>query len=341
MDGDTPGLKAADPPAAGGFCLKTEKLIDASQQGVAQDWVPLEIHQISLGPYRGTCTSLSTGGMHVVHESQNRLVHKTGMLPKNTCTVSMFLSRDPAMRFSHFHHPEHSQVFLLPGDTELDIQVPGGVDTVYVCLDQDRLMAGARILNERFWEQTPRGLQAFDARDADKLAYDLTYLLTPALHPGAPPIQLSAQTETLILDSILLSLNQATGALAGDTPDYLARRRAHQRVKEAREFIDASLQAGRVPSIVDICAQTGMSARTLQYAFREIMQLPPAAYLRTLRLNKVRSALRAAITTDTTVTRIATNWGFFHLGEFSRDYLNLFGEYPSATLSRALSRAAG
>lgn len=341
MDEYRPLPGTAARPGNGGFAFKSEELIDATLQGAAQEWIPLEIHQISSGAYRGTCTVLHTGGMHVVYEDQNRLVHKTGMLPKNRCTVSMFMDRDPAMRFSHFHHPEHSQVFLLPGNTELDIQVPGGVDTVYVCLDQDRLMAGARILNEPFWAETPRELQAFDTPDADKLAYDMTCLLNPSLHTGSGPhIHLSPQAETLLLDSILLSLNKATEVLVGDTPEYLARRRANQRVNVAREFIDASLRTGQVPSIVDICAQTGASARTLQYAFREVMQLTPVAYLRILRLNKVRSALRAATTTDATVTRIATDWGFFHLGEFARDYLHLFGEYPSETLSRTLSRAA-
>lgn len=331
-----------DPPGNGGFAFKSEELIDASLQGAAQEWVPLEIHQIGSGAYRGTCTALSTGGMHVVYEDQNRLVHKTGIMPKNSCTISMFLSRDPRMRFSHFHHPERSQVFLLPGNTELDIQVPGDIDTVYVCLDQDRLMAHARILNEAFWEEMPRGLHAFDTPDADKLAYDLTGLLDSFLHTGsAQPPHFFSQVETMLLDSILLSFNKASGVMTGDTPEYLARRRASRRVKVAREFIDASLQAGRVPSIVDICAQTGASARALQYAFRDVMQLTPVAYLRILRLNKVRSALRAATTIDATVTRIATDWGFFHLSEFARDYQHLFGEYPSETLSRALSRSAG
>ncbi|GAB6041825.1 helix-turn-helix domain-containing protein [Endothiovibrio diazotrophicus] len=319
--------------------VKSEALIDATLQAAAQAWVPLEIHQIGSGTYRGTCTSLNTGGMRVVHEDQNRLVHKTGTLPQGRCTVSMFLRRNPAMRFSHFQHPERAQIFVLPGDTELDIQVPGGIDTVYVLLDQERLMAGARILDEPSWKETPRELQAFHTPDADRLANDLTGLLNPSLPTGnTPRPPLSPQVEALLLDTILLSLSRATRVSAGDTPDYLARRRASQRVKVAREFIDASLQAGRVPSIVEICAETGASARTLQYAFRETMQLTPVAYLRILRLNRTRSALRAATTAATTVTYVATDLGFFHLGEFARDYQRLFGEYPSETLNRALSR---
>jgi len=41
---------------------------------------------------------------------------------------------------------------------------------------------------------------------------------------------------------------------------------------------------------------------------------------------------------DTTVTQVATHWGFLHLGEFARDYQRLFGERPSETLGRSGSR---
>ncbi|MDD3519195.1 MAG: helix-turn-helix domain-containing protein, partial [Chromatiales bacterium] len=285
------------------------------------------------------CNTFRCGNMHLVHEHQNRLIHKTGFLPKNTCTVSMFLSQDPARRFSHFHSPDTSQIFLLPEENELDIQVPGDTDTLYVCLEQDRLMDGISILNERVREQTPRQLHAYDTIDTGSLAADMLALLDPPPRTDDRPDDLSsARVETLLFDTILLTLNKATSVHAGDTPEYRARRRANQRVKVAREFIDACLQADRLPSIVDICAQTGTSVRSLEYAFREVMQLTPAAYLRIHRLNKVRSELRSALTADTTITRVATNWGFVHLGEFARDYRRLFGERPSDTLARSLAR---
>jgi AraC family ethanolamine operon transcriptional activator len=34
------------------------------------------------------------------------------------------------------------------------------------------------------------------------------------------------------------------------------------------------------------------------------------------------------------VGQVAGDWGFYHLGQFSRDYRRLFGESPSATLAR-------
>ena len=82
----------------------------------------------------------------------------------------------------------------------------------------------------------------------------------------------------------------------------------------------------------DLCEVAGVSERTLQYAFREVMQMSPLAYLRTLRLHRVRHELRNSKTPASTVTESALKWGFWHFGEFSRVYRECFGELPSQTL---------
>lgn len=310
---------------------QTLALADASLQGEAQHWFDLDIQQMDAGSYRGKCTTLSSAGMHLVHEQQNRLIHKVGIMPKNACTVSFALGKDPLKRFSHLFSPA-ALTFLLPENTEFDILVPAHVDTLYLGLEQDRLLNGARTLNPGFWEQAPRNLHAYNTPDTGKLAACLLTLL------DQPSATISAQTETLLIDAVLLALDKATQVLGGDIPEYKARQRARQRVNLAREFIGASLQAGQLPSIVDICKHTGVSARTLQHAFCEVMQMTPVAYLRILRLNKVRGTLQAADIADTTVTQAATLWGFLHLGEFARDYGRLFGERPSETLVRARAR---
>jgi AraC family ethanolamine operon transcriptional activator len=331
-----PGAHTPQKPESGqaSSLRRTHILDDACTQGHLQHWVDVDVHQLGAGIYQGTCTTLSSERMHLVHEQQNRLIHKTGMLPKNTCTISFALGHDPLKRFAHFLEPS-PLTFLLPESTELDILVPAHVDTLYLCLEQDRLLAGARTLNPRFWERPPQGLHGFNTPETARLAADLLSLLSLDAHRAHPP--LSAQTETLLLDSVLLALNQATEVLGSDTVHSSARQRAIQRVNRAREFIDASLDAGQVPSMIDLCAHTYASARTLQYAFREVMQMPPVTYLRILRLNKVRATLQNAATPETTVTQTATRWGFLHLGEFARDYQRLFGERPSETLARHAS----
>jgi hypothetical protein len=49
-------------------------------------------------------------------------------------------------------------------------------------------------------------------------------------------------------------------------------------------------------------------------------------------MEAVRHALAAARPGEATVTRIATDHGFFELGRFAAVYSSLFGERPSETL---------
>jgi AraC family ethanolamine operon transcriptional activator len=84
----------------------------------------------------------------------------------------------------------------------------------------------------------------------------------------------------------------------------------------------------------DLCRAASVSERALQYAFKEVVGLTPVAYLIRLRLHRVRQALLAARRGTTTVSAVALDWGFWHLGEFSRAYKKCFGEHPSDTLRR-------
>ena len=86
--------------------------------------------------------------------------------------------------------------------------------------------------------------------------------------------------------------------------------------------------------VSDLCRATGVSERTLEYAFKEVMGLTPVTYLIRLRLHRVRRALLAATQGTTTVSTEALDWGFWHFGEFSRAYRDCFGELPSDTLRR-------
>jgi transcriptional regulator GlxA family with amidase domain len=58
------------------------------------------------------------------------------------------------------------------------------------------------------------------------------------------------------------------------------------------------------------------------------------AYLKTLRLQAVRTQLQLAEPATTAIAEIANRFGFQSLGHFSRDYKTMFGELPSETLKQ-------
>ena len=88
-------------------------------------------------------------------------------------------------------------------------------------------------------------------------------------------------------------------------------------------------------TVAQIVRATGCSERTLQYAFKEHFGIGPKAYLIRRRLNGARDAL-ARNDGPTAIADVANEWGFWHMGQFAKDYRALFGELPSETLGRRI-----
>ncbi len=106
----------------------------------------------------------------------------------------------------------------------------------------------------------------------------------------------------------------------------------HRLVKRVRDY--ALANRDEPLSIPELCRAFHVSRRTLQYAFQEVCSISPGAYLRILRLNGVRRALRAPERSFLDVQDLAAQWGFWHPSQFACDYKKLFGERPSDTLRR-------
>jgi len=84
--------------------------------------------------------------------------------------------------------------------------------------------------------------------------------------------------------------------------------------------------------IPEICNAIRVPSRTLSMVCQEHLGMGPKRYLVLCRLHLARRALRDEAPGTTTVTDIATRFGFWQLGRFSVEYQSLFGESPSATL---------
>ena len=93
-------------------------------------------------------------------------------------------------------------------------------------------------------------------------------------------------------------------------------------------------KSGETLYMAELCAAVGATYWTLRDCCLEYLGMSPKRYLWMRRMNLARLALWRADPAKTTVTEIATSYGFWELGRFSVAYRLLFGEPPSAALRR-------
>jgi AraC-like DNA-binding protein len=108
--------------------------------------------------------------------------------------------------------------------------------------------------------------------------------------------------------------------------------RHDQIMQRFREWLDTN--DDRAVYLQEVCAAHNVSAPTLRRCCEEHLGTSPMRYLWLRRMNLARQELRGGHS-PTSVTKTATNFGFWHLGRFADNYCSLFGETPSATLVRS------
>lgn len=318
------------------FELFDRELLDACEQADLQDWMPLEINQLSSGEYSGRLRELRYPGFSFFSEKQNSCIRKRAVSDSQYCTVSYAHTKGPRDRFSEYSSGDHS-LFFMPGGTEFDMQVGAGVDTFYYRFNQAEFLQKMRTLTPRLWEKEPDSLQLFEAQNRRPFEAFSQQLLTYVANLMPQEPSASQLCESKIIDEVALTLDAASARTIDGFPGFKARRRAVVLARKACDLVGASLEIDFCPSVVDLCRQLAVSQRTLQYSFKAAMGLTPNTYLRLVRLNRVRAELNRPTRANVTVTEVATRWHFGHLGKFSQDYSRMFGEPPSATLRRGLS----
>ena len=134
--------------------------------------------------------------------------------------------------------------------------------------------------------------------------------------------QVVSQLETTLLTSFVFAADkQERNDVKPPQSSYLRR---------AVDYIMSN--HSKVPSLAEVARISGVSARTLQRAFRRHYGTSVMAFIQCRGLERTHKQLLAADPFSRSVTEIAYANGFAHLGRFSATYKRRFGELPSETL---------
>lgn len=135
-------------------------------------------------------------------------------------------------------------------------------------------------------------------------------------------------------EMICLDLLREWAGGAGYRLDHGGRAAAPWYVRRAEEIFVA--EAREAPTIGEVAARVGTTARTLSEGFRRFRGMSPRAWLAARRLDGFRSDLLGAAP-HIRIADVAAAWGYVNFGALAGAYQRRFGETPSATRRQSRS----
>jgi AraC family ethanolamine operon transcriptional activator len=308
------------------FSVARRTSSDIDEQAASlREWTQV-YEQMTPGHFVGGLQELCFPGVQLFLEATNQSVHEAGApwFGSRAFGVPIRIRGTALFRGEVV---EADTIVTLGPEDELDFYTPRDFEILGLVVDAAGLEAHAREVEHR---DLAHGLDGKSVlRPSPRRLEEFRRLLLSVLHSvEANPSALQFRQAQRLLEQTLLSA--VVAVVLDDEAPSKAPCASRRQVVDAAQALMRSRIAEPI-TVADLCVELGVSRRTLQYSFQELLGTNPVRFLRAMRLNGVRHDLKAANGSADSVQDIAARWGFWHLGHFVTDYKAMFGELPSET----------
>ena len=316
-------------PAAGFAMAMRFDDSDALAEAV-RGW-DLDFRQLDRGRIVARLGHVATGGVLMTECGLTRRMEQHGAPPSGFRTFAIPSNDAMKVRWRGTDHSGENLMLFRPG-SDLDSISDSRFHVFTVSIEEELLASAAG----------PRGLTSFEQLDAgsdviacsDPVRYRLRQLAADLMETAmARPDRIGDPSFRQALEGELVGeiLDTVVGS-----PAIKKRPMARTRSRVLRKAVEIINDRAHEPvSISEVEQLSGASTRTLRYAFQESFGVSPKQYLQAFRLNRVRRQLRETRQGVESISEVANAWGFWHMGQFAKDYRKMFGELPSGTLARS------
>ncbi|WP_158284562.1 helix-turn-helix domain-containing protein [Azospirillum sp. TSO35-2] len=274
--------------------------------------------QLQPGRFLGRLTEVVAPGIRIFREDTNLRLHQHTAPPPDTLVVAVSALGSAPARLDGKPVGE-DDVLVLRGGTLCEFLCNGPMSVLALAIDGWR----AEQLRVRMPDPAEVPTSSFSYARSPELRMVLQCML------AATPDLLEQAGVILPLLDHCVSVVEA-GVLHAVRPAAVAPSQRQKFVRQFREYVEAYPEERL--SVAQVAQAIGVTTRMLEYSFADVMGVSPKDYLKMVRLNAARRALRVADPRSTTVAEIAMDHGFWHLGRFSAYYFQMYGEKPSDTL---------
>lgn len=308
---------------------------DIDEQAARLTGYEQSYQQISRGPFSGTFTTCDMDlDLSLFFESTNQVLYQNAMVPRHYYAIGLLMNTDRTLVLNNEPFPKGAAFIVPPGSEMEGISSPD----MKICIIHVSCDLLKHALQSQYEDQiliNPEYIP-YMLISNEKDTRPLVSLLED-FQMGADNVHLSLQSANQLaaLKDTLLETICSVFILKNDRgrmiPGLRTRNKHHRLFHDALDLIKDNICEEL--TVGKLCEELRVSRRTLEYVFNENIKMSPARYIRAFRLNNIRREILSM--EQQNLGDIAAKWGIWHLGRFSRDYHQLFGELPSVTKGSA------
>jgi AraC family ethanolamine operon transcriptional activator len=306
---------------------------DVLQQAEALPFWSQDYTQLDKGTFSGSVASVNCRGIQIFRETMNRAVDQIASAPSNCYVIGLPTIVDHDSSWGLLPVQENS-LLTLDKNAELLFRTSHLSEITIAVIAAHRLEDYAAQVE---WIDISQVMEKVKPVERAQLA--VAERLHNVLIGGLDHIgqmddnddieQIWRHFEDDLLASCVTALVQTK-----ENPNRHHDQRIHRYI--VNRVRDLTLSSYGYPlTIGELCTTLRISRRTLNHAFARVLGITPVAYMRNLRLHRIRAELQTTPYQVSTIANIASRWGFWHMSLFSRYYRELFGECPNETLERS------
>lgn len=307
---------------------------DVLEQAEALPFWAQDYTQLDKGSFSGDIASISCCGIQLFRETMNRAVDQIASAPADCYVIGLPTIFDGDSTWGMLPVKENSLI-TLDKNVELLFRTSHHSEITVAVISAKRLEEYAASVE---WIDLPKVMDQLKPvemaqpivieRVLTAIGGGLDHFST--LDETADFEQIWRHFEDDLMATCLQALLQTKENPSVKQHDQRVHRYIVNRVR------DLTLATSGYPlTIGELCTTLRISRRTLNHAFSRALGITPVAYMRNVRLHRIRAELQSNAYRVSTIANIASKWGFWHMSLFSRYYRELFGECPNETLERA------
>lgn len=286
---------------------------------VISDW-ELDFKLLSKNNFNAYLNMFSSETFSLIRTKLNGKIEQRGLTPAGYVTIGIPASYDSTYFWLN-KRVSGKDMLIFPKDRTLDGVSFSDFDNYVISIEESFLFQtienlGYKNCNRIFdgSEQTLFLTKEFSQSFHQLASYFLSTNIT------------TKNKQNTLIDNLTYTLLSYIES-SNESPLFITQKRKDIALRKAVDIINNQFE--NLQSMQQLCKLTGVSERTLQYAFIDKYKVTPSEYIKAIRLNNVKKELFLSKDKELNISYVAGKYNFWHMGQFAKDFKLQFGILPS------------